>query len=275
MLFFSYEFKLDEEYHVFYQRASGEKTAVEKSSFTLQEFLLCTLSSILCSSSSSSRQPLEEETDSSDMSDILESSKPVVYIVGTHKDKVSDEYIDTVDRKLQKIIKDTDFYRKGIVKFFSNDKLVVSLDNKKGGIKEVSLLHQLFEKAMEQHFKKLKIPAVWLLFSLCLRMRELRTASMDTCLELSRAFNMTPHETKVALWFLHHHAGVMMYFPNVSGLDDLVIIDTQVVYDSITSVILEAMSFNKEARLKLRDLGRQVGLHWKTSHLLQLTFQKM
>ncbi len=98
---------------------------------------------------------------------------------------------------------------------------------------------------------------------------------MDTCLELSRAFNMTPHETKVALWFLHHHAGVMMYFPNVSGLDDLVIIDTQVVYDSITSVILEAMSFNKEARLKLRDLGRQVGLHWKTSHLLQLTFQKM
>ncbi len=98
---------------------------------------------------------------------------------------------------------------------------------------------------MKNHFKKLKIPAVWLLFSLCLRMREVRTASMDTCLALSSAFNMTSYETKVALWFLHHHAGVLMYFPSVPCLEDLVIIDIQVVYDSITCVILKAMNFSR------------------------------
>ncbi len=54
---------------------------------------------------------------------------------------------------------------------------------------------------------------------------------------------MKPYETKAALWFLHHHAGVMMYFPNVACLEDLVIIDIQVVYESVTSVILKAMSF--------------------------------
>ena len=50
---------------------------------------------------------------------------------------------------------------------------------------------------------------------------------MECCLELSSLFNMSSYETKVALWFLHHHAGVMMYFPNVPGLEDLRIIDIQ------------------------------------------------
>ncbi len=70
---------------------------------------------------------------------------------------------------------------------------------------------------------------------------------------------MTLYETKVALWFLHHHAGVLMYFPSVPCLEDLVIIDTQVVYDSITGVILKAMSFDSVGQAKskrFRKTGR-------------------
>ncbi len=241
LLFFSYKFQLDEEYRVFYQRASGETTAPEKSEFTLQEMLLRTLASISCLSSSSHLQPLPGP-DNAAIGKILESSKSVVYIVGTHKDTVSEEYIAAVDSQLQKVIRDTD--SNGIVQFCSQDKLVVSLDNMKGGVEEIHHLHQLLENAMEKHFKKLKIPAVWLLFSLCLRMREVRTASLETCLAMSRALNMTPDETRAALWYLHHHAGVLMYFPSVPGLKDLVIIDIQVIYDSITGVILKAMSFD-------------------------------
>ncbi len=258
LLFFSYKFQLHEEYGVFYQRASGETTAPEKSEFTLQEMLLRTLASISCFSSSTHLQPLPGP-DNSAIGEILESSKSVVYVVGTHKDKVSEEVIATVDSQLQKVIRDTDSYKKGIVQFCSKDKLVVSLDNMGGGVEEIDHLHQLLENAMEKHFKKLKIPAVWLLFSLCLRMREVRTASLETCLALSHAFNMTPYETKAALWFLHHHAGVLMYFPSVPGLEDMVIIDTQVVYDSITGVILKAMSFDSVGQAtseRFRNTGR-------------------
>ncbi len=258
LLFFSYKFQLDEEYRVFYQRASGETTAPEKSEFTLQEMLLRTLASISCLSSSTHLQP-QPGANNSAIGEILESSKSVVYIVGTHKDKVSDEVIATVDSQLQKVIRDTDSYKKGIVQFCSKDKLVVSLDNMGGGVEEIDHLHQLLENAMEKHFKKLKIPAVWLLFSLCLRMREVRTASLETCLALSHAFNMTPYETKAALWFLHHHAGVLMHFPSVPGLEDLVIIDIQVVYDSITGVILKAMSFDSVGQAtseRFRKTGR-------------------
>ncbi len=269
LLLFSYKFKLNEEYQVFYQRVTGETTAPEKSEFTLQEMLLRTLASISCFSSSTHLQPLPEtdnppivveipRTDDSAISEILESSKSVVYLVGTHKDMAEGD-IATVDSQLQKAIKDTHLKKKGIVQFCSEDKLVVSLDNMGGGVEEIDHLHQLLGKAMEKHFKKLKIPAVWLLLSLCLRMREVRTASLETCLALSHALNMTPYETKTALWFLHHHAGVLMYFPRVPGLEDLVIIDIQVVYDSITGVILKAMSFDsvgQETVENFRKTGR-------------------
>ncbi len=270
LLLFSFNFKLNEEYQVYYQRATGETTAPEKSEFTLQEMLLRTLASISCFSSSTHLQPLPEtdnppiigetpRTEDSAIGEILESSKSIVYMVGTHKDKVSEEDITTVDSQLQKVIKDTHFKNDDIVQFCSEDRLVVSLDNMGGGREEIDHLHQLLGNAMEKHFKKLKIPAVWLLFSLCLRMREVRTASLETCLALSHALSMTPFETKTALWFLHHHAGVLMYFPRVPCLEDLVIIDIQVVYDSITGVILKAMSFDSTCQAtaeRFRNTGR-------------------
>ena len=103
------------------------------------------------------------------------------------------------------------------------------MDNMGGGLEEIKDIRELLERAMEKHFKKLRIPAVWLLFSLYLRMKDVRTASMECCLELSSLLNMTPYETKVALWLLFHHAGVMMYFPNIPELAHLVIIDIQAV----------------------------------------------
>ena len=260
LLFFSYEFKLKSEFKVFYQSSSSESTLPEQSTLTLEEMLLSSLSSISCSNSSANLMSAKKSS-SSDMRKILESSRSVAYIVGTHKDKVSEEHIASFDKELQSIIRNTDFFEKDIVKFCSEGKLALSMDNMGGGAEEVNEIRKLLKRAMENHFKKLRIPVVWLLFSLCLRMRDLRTASMECCLELSSLFNMSPYETKVALWFLHHHAGVMMYFPNVPGLEDLVIIDIQIVYDSVTNLILRAICFDKVGQAtaeKFRRTGQFV-----------------
>ena len=174
---------------------------------------------------------------------------------------MTEEDISKFDSDLQIIIRGTDFFEKGIVQFSSEDKLIVAMDNMTGGVEEVSEVRKMLHKAMEKHFRKLKIPAVWLLFSQCLQMREKRTASFESCLELSSQFNMSAYETKVALWFLHHHAGVLMYFPDIPLLADLVILDSQVVYDSVTFLILEAMSFDSVGQAKaekFRETGRFV-----------------
>ena len=260
LLFFNLEWNLKKEFKVFYQHSSGKTTTAEESKITLEEMLLSTLSSISCSSVSANLLK-DDEANSSDMREILESSKSVAYLVGTHKDKVTEEHISQLDKDLQSIIRGTDFFEKGLVKFCSEGKLIVTMDNMAGGVEEVKAIREMLNTAMERHFKPFRIPAVWLLFNLCLIQTNKRTASMKTILELSSQFNMSAEETKVALWFLHHHAGVMMYFPNVPLLQDLIIIDTQVVYDSVTSLILRAMSFDKVGQAcseKFRETGQFV-----------------
>ena len=258
LLFFNLEWNLKKEFTMFFQHASGMTTAPEESKITLEEMLLSTLSSISCSCSSADSLK-GEEANSSELCEILKSSKSVAYFVGTHKDKVTEEQLSKMDLDLQGIIRGTDFFEKGIVQFSSEGKVLVAMDNMSGGIEEVNEVRKILHKAMEKHFKKLKIPAAWLLFNQCLQMREKRTASFESCLELSSQFNMSAYETKVALWFLHHHAGVLMYFPNIPLLADLVILDSQVVYDSITFLILRAISFDNAGQAsaeKLRETGQ-------------------
>ena len=255
LLFFNLEWNLKKEFKVYYQHCPGNATTPEESKITLEEMLLSTLSSISCSCAPAN-SPKGEEANNSEMHYILESSKSVAYLVGTHKDKVTEEKIHQLDKDLQSIIKGTDFFEKDLVQFSSESKLIVAMNNMDGGVEEVEAIKKMLNQAMERHFKPLSIPAVWLLLNLCLRMNKARTASMKSILELSSQFNMSAYETKVALWFLHHHAGVMMYFPNVPLLDDLVILDSQVVYDSVTFLILIAMSFDNVGQVCSENFGK-------------------
>ena len=244
LLFFSYEWHLEEEFPVFYMNEAGQETPRETSTITLKEMLLSTLSSISWSNSSPHFNTAEEKS-SSKMHHVLESSNSVAFFVGTHRDRVSEEVVKEMDHQLQAIIRDMDFFEKNVVQFCSADQLVIAMDNARGGVAEVQKIRRLLERSMQKNFRKLKVPGVWLLFCLCLRKKGVRIVRFQDCMELAALFNMDVSETKVALWFLHHHAGVLMFFPEVPVLSDLVIVEVQVVYDSITRIILQAMTFYK------------------------------
>ena len=92
LIFFNLQWNLKKEFKVFYQHPSGKTTTPEESKITLEEMLLYTLSSISCSSVSANHLQ-DKEANGSDMREILESSKFVAYLVGTHKDKVTEEHI--------------------------------------------------------------------------------------------------------------------------------------------------------------------------------------
>ena len=247
LLFINLQNDLDHHYKLTYCNKSGASTPSVESIYSVKELLLSSLSSISCSNASSIKSGLDKREDTiDDLSDILKSSKSVAYIVGTHKDRVSDEHINNLSEELQKLIESTEFC--DLVEFFSEDELIVTMDNMSGGTEEVKKIQDLLEKCMTRCFRELRIPAVWLLLSLILRKKEKRTATLEDCMLLSQSLNMTTYETEVALWFLHHHAGVMMYFPNIPELKNLVILDIQVVYDSVTILIVRAMSFDEVGR---------------------------
>ena len=255
LLFINLQNDLDHHYKLTYCNECGASTVTVESIYKVKEMLLSSLSSISCSNASSSVTKLDKkEAIVPAVSDILKSSKSVAYIVGTHKDMVSEKRIKDLNEELQKVIKSTQFY--DVVEFFSQDELIVTMDNMKGGAEEVKKIQTLLEKSMDNRFRKLKIPAVWLLFSLILRKKSKRTATLEDCMRLSESLLMNTYETEVALWFLHHHAGVIMYFPNIPELKNIVIIDIQVVYDSVTILILRAMSFEESSHKDAEEFKR-------------------
>ena len=256
LLFINLQNELDEHYKLSYCNASGKSTLPVDSTYTVMEMLFSALSSICCSKIIPTNILDDEKITPELKNNILESSHSVAYIVGTHKDKVTEERIKILDKQLKEKITSTAFYSQNILQFSSEDDLIVTVDNMEGGKEEICRVRALLEKAMERHFKKLKIPAVWLLFSLCLRKKNMRTAKLDFCIQMSRMLNMSEYETKVAIWFLHRHAGVMMYFPNVPEVKDLVIIDIQIVYDSVTVLILRAMNYEEVGHCNAKEFKK-------------------
>lgn len=86
-----------------------------------------------------------------------------------------------------------------------------------------SEIEKVLEEGLKQHFKKLRIPAAWFVLSLCLRKREERIASLQDIIQLAKELGIPRKEVTSALQFLHHHAGLLMYFPELKELRDTVI----------------------------------------------------
>ena len=109
LLFVNLENDLHDNYSVSYCHESGLCTIPEMSSYTVEEMMLSTLSIISCSSAIPSGMN-SQESNIQDLNEILKSSKSVAYIVGTHKDKVTDQDLEEFDSKLQRVIRSTDFF---------------------------------------------------------------------------------------------------------------------------------------------------------------------
>ena len=251
---------LHSRYTVSYRSPSGESSTPVQSSYTVEEVILSALASVSCFKTYSTTSQVGSETTSTSGDELLASSnQSVAYILGTHKDLVSEQQIDEFDKKLQESIRSTDFFSKGLVQFASEDRMVLPIDNMHGGKDEIKKVCQFLEEAMKRHFKKLLIPAAWLVLSLCLRKREERTASLQSVLQLAGELGMPEEEAKLALWFLHHHAGVLMYFPKLEELKDTVICDTQVVYDSATNLIVDTFRFGSGVGVAASEKFRETG----------------
>ena len=272
--------ELESQFEVYYTNEESESTPKEDSIITVEQVLFQCLSSIACYSGTftDDDEPPSREaraTKRKAKSKAPKKSESKVMFVGTFRDQVSEEVFERKDKLLQKRIKDTPFYEKGIIEFASKDHLMLPVNNMSGGQDEIDRIREILERVIEQSFEQITIPASWLVLSLQMRCKKVRTMSLEECEELAGKVGISPAELQHALWFLHHHVGVLLYYPELETLRGTVICDMQVVFDSATSLIKNTFTFERvgqvvrekfseKAQFSLTDIKRATSGHTDT-----------
>ena len=108
--------------------------------------------------------------------------------------------------------------------------------NNAGGVDEIRTHRCNLEKLIKRKFETFPVPASWLLFSVLLRRMDKAVVSLDQCKILAEKLHLQKVED--VLWFLHHHIGVLMYFEEISSLENVVICNPAVIFDCISELIL-------------------------------------
>lgn len=254
LIFFKLNEELDKLYQVTYVDSEGKSSNPHESISTVREIMFQALSSIACFSSFdlSSRKDAKA-------SKLSESAQSAAILVGTHKDKVTQKIIESIDKSLQEKIRETDFFKKGLVHFFKRNQLILPVDNMEGSKDEIDGIRQFLEDLIERYFQEFPIPAAWLMFSLCLRKLGKKVMHIEECVLIASKLHMDRAELMEALWFLHHSIGIIMHFPEIPELQDLVICDIQVIFDSVTRLIVNTYTFgnvHKAAEERFKETGQ-------------------
>ena len=254
LIFFRLDQELKKSYKIWYVSEDKKSVQVGESSYTVEEVIFQALSSIACFSCT---EPMKN----------MPNSSHAAMLMGTHKDQLGSNpetvknEIKSKDAALQTSLREvleTGPFEAGkiFLHYAFGDQLMFAIDNMTGDDKELKEVHERLEKIIKQEFDKHSIPASWLMFNIFLRKMGNRTMSLSQCHEIGGRLEV--RDTNEALWFLHHCVGTLMHFPDVEGIKDVVICDPQVVFDSVTDLILN--SFNlKQGSGPIRDHFEKTG----------------
>ena len=223
-LVFRLDHDLNKQFMVEYVRSTGATSEPYQSNFTVKEALLQSLASIASMGASK------------------------VFFVGTHKDKVSEAEIECIDLGLQHLVKSTSLYRKGMIQFASESRMLLAVNNLSRDDSDAQLVRSAVERLGSRGDFNIRALLSWLIFSLTIRKHNDRVLSYEQCFEVARQCGIeTRDELNEALWFLHTKVGLIRYFQG-EGLEDLqkiVITDPQILFDMNTDLVVDTFTFNK------------------------------
>ena len=268
---------LDRQFKTHYTSEKGVNTEEEDSSTTVENVLFQALSTIACLCCSFSW----DEEDAPDYDHLIDEigGESKALFIGTHLDKVSKEEFKKEDEILKQKVMNTEFYGKNLIEFASKSQLMLAVNNMSGDEREIAKIRYVLEQIIQRSFKKIAIPASWLMLSLCIRKTGVRTMSLTECEKLAGKLRIDRQELTDALWFLHNRIGILLYFPEIPSLRGVVICDIQIIFDSASNLIKHTFTFDKvghkisqqfreKAQFSLRDVKKAASGH--TDDLLPL-----
>ena len=224
LLFFRLDQEVQERYPVKYLAPGSTIERMLTSSYCIEEVLHQALASIACFSGHSS----EESAYSAPSHAIL---------VGTYKDQVTASDIAKKEKEIQEKFTSAEAYKHLLLKT-KEGKPFFTVDNMNGTDEsEMSDIRSNIENIVKAFFEEVPIPASWLMFRVMLHLLKKPVISLSQCEEIARRLSM-PTPVQEALWFFHHHVGSLLYYPDIPSMKGTVICTPQVIFDSISTVII-------------------------------------
>ena len=242
LLFFSYE-HFESRLHETVQQ-QGASTEVHTGTFYEQMDIV--MQSLICVSSTSSV-----------------SKDNVALLVGTHVDKVESQHVDDVNSMVSKKVEP--FLNSGLV--FADeerDKMVleVSIEETKRCSNKPEDYRKVILDIAENKLscpESEKLPASWYMFSIVLRRMKIAghlVLRYCHCQQIASKLYIKEKHLKSLLSRLHKILGIVMYFPEIRELEDLVICDPSIVYRGISELIFNSFTKSSTVRsLQLRNWG--------------------
>ena len=225
-IFFRLDQELKKNYLIKYQSADGEETILENS-YCTETVIHQTLSSIAC---------FEGQSTADLTSSSIVSGRAI--LVGTYRDKVDNERISQMNAVLRQQLEHTKLFKEDLLLQASEDVLFYSLNNMTGNDSEMSPIRKDIEKIIKNKFLKVDIPASWLMFRIVLHFLHKPVVSVTECEEIARRLSMNS-PVREAIWFFHHNIGSLMHYPDIPSMKDVVICDSQVIFDSTSELIID------------------------------------
>ena len=233
---FFFVFRLDLDFkkklRVEYRKSKGESLNSYTSSITTEEAFLQSLASV----------------DSMDISDEVhgvDTHKPLVFVVGTHKDKLGSlaaEKIAVLNEHLKSLIKAHHFEH--LVQSADREKghVMFTVDNTSEDDTDFQLI-RLKVNSLVRGRKEFTIeyPLRYLLFCLELQNVKATVLTLDECKAMAAKFGIKEDQLLHLLQFLHLRIGVIRYF-NKDGVRHIVIKEPQVLFNAVTNLIVTTFS---------------------------------
>ena len=184
--------------------------------------------------------------------------------VGTHADKVGPDTLQNTDSELTAMVEKLDckaalWENKHGGVLFPVDNTTAGDDNKEDPTAKF-IRNKIDKLATDKDIYEL--PITWMLFELEIRHVCSNSGKgyilLDECYSVASQTNLlsSTEEVRNALMY-HHLLGILLYYPNVPGLCDFVIMDHQWLFDRISSIVCFTFKYssNKVAANKLRYNG--------------------
>ena len=234
IFFFIFRLDLDfkKKFRVEYRKSEGESLNSYTSSITTEEAFLQSLASV-------------DSLDMSDETHGVDTHKPLVFIVGTHKDKLGSlatEKIAELNELLESLIKDHHF--KHLVQSADREKghIMFTVDNTSEDDADFQQIRSKVNSLVRGRKEfTIKYPMRYLLFCLELQNAKATILTLDKCKKMAATFGIKENQLLHLLQFLHLRIGIIHYFDK-DGVRHLVIKEPQVLFNAVTDLIVKTFS---------------------------------